>query len=69
MWAGVVLYATVAWRVAVRRREAPDSGGDAPRSGPAPGGGQLSALSGPHAMRHLVATAGGSPIEDRTPGS
>jgi alpha-1,2-mannosyltransferase len=53
MWAGVVLYATVAWRVWCRRKEAPDAGGDAPRPGPSRPA--LAAMSGPGAARGLSA--------------
>jgi hypothetical protein len=47
MWAGVVLYATVAWRVWVRRKEA--SGGKSPARS------SLSAVAGAHAVRSLQA--------------
>ncbi len=57
MWAGVVLYATVAWRVWSRLKERPTSGPDepGPRSTLSHG---VAAMAGPHAARGLVAKAG-----------
>jgi hypothetical protein len=54
MWAGVVLYATVAWRVWSGRKQAPAWGGDDPRPRPSHAHG-LAAAAGPHLARVLSA--------------
>ncbi len=52
MWAGVVLYATVAWRVWKRRKESSGGGAGDP-SGPSPFRGGHAAVSGMHAAPSL----------------
>jgi hypothetical protein len=57
MWAGVVLYATVAWRVWSRRNEAPKIGEDDPRPRSTHTHGTM-AVTGPHSARTFAAKAG-----------
>jgi alpha-1,2-mannosyltransferase len=57
MWAGVVLYATVAWRVWSRRKESAPLGGDDPRPSSSYAQGSA-AVTGPHLARGLSAKPG-----------